>query len=387
MLGTTWLTLNNPYLEIDEISYATDDDALVWKSRAVNFMKAVYGGDAVSTVTGLINTVEENGLNTIDVAEQLKQRKEQIDEMINSRSKDSEIEEYDGEVDENYSYDKVLGAFGDLVGGKLLDWVMPSGSSLSDATVEGGPYYSIRSKSGNINKGTGLHEGVDKASGPADELLYNRYLMSYFGTYTEPKDKGMLKYQIEYILFGYNSDSANMKCCVQALLALRAASNVISIMNDKSKYALVLCIVEPICIYFLSPELAEPITYMILEMWAYAEAYNDVKILLDNGRVPLMKSREDWNVSLEGLLSGSISSGSENDKGLTYNNYLEIFLGLANKSHNLDRSLDIVEMDLRLTEGNEGFRIDRCVDYISAKFGFEDAFGHEFLFDRSKCYD
>jgi hypothetical protein len=33
ILGNTWLTLNNPYLEIEEISYATDDNALEKLSR------------------------------------------------------------------------------------------------------------------------------------------------------------------------------------------------------------------------------------------------------------------------------------------------------------------------------------------------------------------
>jgi hypothetical protein len=62
-------------------------------------------------------------------------------------------------------------------------------------------------------------------------------------------------------------------------------------------------------------------------------------------------------------------------------------LGIANKNTKLARSLDIVEMDLRLTKGNEGFRIDRCVDYINVKFGFSDGYGHEYLYDRSKCYE
>jgi hypothetical protein len=390
ILGNTWLTLNNPYLEIEEISYATDDNALVWKSSVVNFMKSVYIGDAVSTVTGLINTVEENGLNTMDIAEQIKQDKERIDETINNRpgDGDNEIEEYGNEEgSDNYTYDKISSAIDELVGGALLNSAMPSDSSLSEATVEGGPYYSVRSKSGNINKGTGIHDGVDKASGAVDEILYNKYLMSYFGTYTEPKDKGMLKYQVEYILFGFNSDSGNMKYCVEALLALRAAANNVSIMNDNVKYSQVYSIVMPICTFLTHPELSEAFTYLILELWAFVEGYSDVRILLDNGRVPLIKSPEDWNVSFEGIFSGSLFNGSKNDKGITYNDHLEIFLGLANKGNNLDRSLDIVEMDLRLTDGNEGFRIDRCVDYIRAKFGFVDVFGHEFLLDRSKCYD
>ena len=48
--GKTLLKLKNPYLEILEASYASDDNCMVWKAQAVNYMKAVYGGDLVSTV-------------------------------------------------------------------------------------------------------------------------------------------------------------------------------------------------------------------------------------------------------------------------------------------------------------------------------------------------
>jgi hypothetical protein len=44
-------------------------------------------------------------------------------------------------------------------------------------------------------------------------------------------------------------------------------------------------------------------------------------------------------------------------------------------------------MDIRRTDGNDGFRIDRCVDYINVQFGFRDGYGHEFLFERRKCYE
>lgn len=41
------LRLENPYLEISEVSCASDDECMVWKAQAVEFMKAVYGGDLV----------------------------------------------------------------------------------------------------------------------------------------------------------------------------------------------------------------------------------------------------------------------------------------------------------------------------------------------------
>lgn len=51
------------------------------------------------------------------------------------------------------------------------------------------------------------------------------------------------------------------------------------------------------------------------------------------------------------------------------------------------RSLDIVEMDIRGTDGNAQFRIDRCIDYLNVNFGFQDTGGHDFVFRKKMCYE
>jgi hypothetical protein len=382
-LGDTYLYLSNQQLEIEQITYATDEDALAWKSAAVNYMKSVFGGDIVSTVRDNIAKVEENGLTTRDVVEELKEKKNELDDLIDEKM----IEEYGEVQDKGYIYDKVSSLFDDLVGGTILNWVTPSGDKMSSAVVEGGPYYSVRVKSGNINKGSGIHEGVDKASGIIDEFIYNEYLMTTCGTYTNPKDKGQLKYQMEYILYGCNSDEGNMKNVVERLFALRAASNMMCIYTDSSKKDETEAVVTLVCTLLCLPEIAEPLTFILLGVMALAESVSDVKILLENGRVPLTKSYEDWNVNIVNLLNGIIINCDKTTEGLTYNDYLRIFVGMMDKNEKLNRSLDIVEMDIRKTDGNSGFRIDRCADYIKVQFGFSDGNGHDFLFTRSKCYE
>jgi hypothetical protein len=145
--------------------------------------------------------------------------------------------------------------------------------------------------------------------------------------------------------------------------------------------------VTAICTFIGLPVIAPPLSYIVLGMMALAESFCDVKILLDKGRVPLTKSSEDWNVGIWNLLNGKMFNGNKNTKGLSYNDYMRIFMGLMDKNDKMARSLDIVEMDIRKTDGNSGFRIDRCADYIQVQFGFSDGFGHDFLFTRSKCYE
>ena len=90
------------------------------------------------------------------------------------------------------------------------------------------------------------------------------------------------------------------------------------------------------------------------------------------------------------ILNGAFKSFAKDTSkttGLSYKDYLRIFLALSNKEDKLLRSLDMVEMDIRQTKGNENFRIDQCVDYMKVNFGFQDARGHEFVFTRMKCYE
>lgn len=49
--------------------------------------------------------------------------------------------------------------------------------------------------------------------------------------------------------------------------------------------------------------------------------------------------------------------------------------------------MDIVEMNIRGTQGNEAFRIDQCIDYLFISFGFSDTAGHEFVFSRKMRYE
>ena len=63
-----------------------------------------------------------------------------------------------------------------------------------------------------------------------------------------------------------------------------------------------------------------------------------------------------------------------------------IVAGKAELELEVMRSLDIVEMDIRQTPGNEHFRIDQCISYLKVGFGFSDAGKREYVFDRAMGY-
>lgn len=159
-----------------------------------------------------------------------------------------------------------------------------------------------------------------------------------------------------------------------------------AVYADSGKKAEAELVSAVICTLLFSPELTDLLTTLILGAWAFAEAAVDVRLLLDGKKVELIKKSGDWNISLLDLFTGNLSGSGKGGAGLSYQDYLSIFLGLMNRDMKVARSLDIVEMDLRQTAGNEQFRIDRCMDYMKVNFGFQDAGGHEYVFYKKMCY-
>lgn len=381
--ATTLLKLKNPYLEIEEVSYASDENGAVWKAQAIHYMKAVYGGDFISTVKSHLDIVNGNALNTRDVAGEVAQQKIEFEEAL----AENEIIEFGSENEDGFSYQKLSDMVGTLLGNGVLSMVLPEGASISGTTINQSEYLSSRMKSGRVNKGIGLHEGIDNPNGIDDELIYGEYLMKMCGNYTDIKEEGLLDYQIEYILYGQDSDAANLRASALTLFSLRAVSNLLYLYGDSTKRNEVEFVSTIICDLLVMPQLTEVLTGIIMGVWALAESVADVRDLLSGGKVPLIKDSNDWHLGLSGIFNGELSGSSKGNNGLSYEDYLRVLLALMNKNDKALRSLDIVEMDIRQTQGNADFRIDRCIDYMKVSFGFSDAQGHEFVFRKTMCFE
>ncbi len=381
--GITYLKLTNPYLEIREVSYAGDENGAVWKAQAVAYMKAVYGGDIINTVKEHLEIVQKNEMNTRDVASEIKKQKKEFEDALAEK----EIIEYGTETSDGNSYQKVSKLVNQLISGAFLKLMMPSGEKMSQAEVDLNAYYSGRARAGTVNSGIGLHEGAPAAEGFADELIYGEYLMKVCGNYRDKKENSLLSYQIEYILYGFGSDTSNLSACLATLFAVRSVGNLIAIYSNSNMKNQAKNVADLLCALIVSPELAPPLQNILLGMWALAESAADVKNLLDGGKVPLIKKDGQWSLSLLGILSGNFEGSGKKKDGLSYQAYLRVFLGLMDQDKKAARSLDIVEMDIRQTQGNAQFRIDQCIDYIKAGFGFSDAAGHDFVFEKKMCYE
>lgn len=242
----------------------------------------------------------------------------------------------------------------------LLDLVVPAEKGISENQVRKEELLSGRK----IQQGMTMPGDIKKDSSYTSRLLFQQYLTDKLGNYMEPAAGG-LRYQMEYILSGKNSDRENLKAVAGRLLLVREGVNAACLMADPGKRAQIQGLALAIAAGFLIPPAAVIIEAALLLCWSFAESILDLRELLHGGKVPLIKDSADWQISLENLpnlLEGLDSQRRSSDDGVSYEDYLQILLLTQSKEEKLERGMDMVELSVRKSAGREGFRLDHCME-------------------------
>lgn len=368
------LSLQAEEVNIMDYSLASDQGGVLIKRQAVSYMKDLYGITYLEELQRQLNTIESDSLFTRDITGERLANQSAIDNFeIPPRQVGEDQWE---EVELNNPADGVNAARG------VLALVIDGESQLSTSGVNLSNYISART----CNRGNGL-AGRDKL-GAADELIFNEYLIHKCGSYTKPKETGALQYQLEYILIGGDKDAENLKAVVNRLLLLRETANVVYLFSDSAKVAEAEALALAVTSAVALPELAELVKISLIFAWAYAESVYDVRMLLQGGKIPLMKNNETWHYSISGMLdfASDTSVDTENSTGISYEEYLRVFLAIENVENKTNRAMDIMEMDVRKCPGNTYFRLDTCVDYIQAEVLTSSGYGYNHSITRSYYY-
>ncbi len=222
----------------------------------------------------------------------------------------------------------------------------------------------------------------------ADALLFDQYVFEKCGNYRNPLEKSCLKYQIEYMIYGNSGDKENLSDMATALLALREAANLTYLFTDAGKVGEADAMAAVLAAVILLPALQPLIKTAILFAWAYLESVQDVKSLFAGGKVPLLKDASTWQTSLAGIFApGATTHGQGGGNGLGYEEYLRIMLYLQDGNTKNARLLDLMESDIRQTQGNEGFRIDGCIDSLEARIETKSRFGYRYTIEHAVSYN
>ena len=374
--ATTMLGMYCKQARITGSSFATDNNGTVLNRQILAYMGAEPVEGLLTDVVSNTEMLKGAGLDTTDVEEMARQNQEQIDAVelpviINDDGEEEQISI--GNPADVVNSQRHIGA---------LNLAITDKSEISNAYVNLSEYVSHRKK----NKGTGLRDYEEISI--SERLLIEQYYYEKCSRYGAEMDKALLKYQLEYLAYGKNSDYANLEEVARRLLFWREASNMLYLFSNSAKVEEAELVASLLSAVMFIPELADLIKYSILFAWTFAESISDLNILFSGGRVPMFKSDETWRLSLTGMLSfRDFLNGGDCGDGLYYQDYLRILLFMTDFDTKTQRMMDIIEMDVRRTSGNAAFKIDHCLDTFCGEIQIGTTFGYDVKIERVYGYE
>lgn len=241
----------------------------------------------------------------------------------------------------------------------LLDLVVPTEKGISDKEVNWSDLLSHR----DIATGMSMPDSRQVDTSKTSQFLFQEYLSNHLGNYSEQKAGG-LSYQMEYLLYGKNSDRENLKAVARKLLLIREGVNIAFLLADGAKMAEVSALALAIASGFLIPPAAGVIEAALLLCWSFAESILDLRELFAGGKVPLVKTGSNWQLSLSNLpylLEKLDTDRRDCEGGMSYEDYLQVLFLTKSKSEILKRGMDMIEQNIRMESGRSEFRLDHCI--------------------------
>ena len=364
-------------VQILRVSLATDNGGRVFQLRAAEHMKSRLGLEAVEQLLEWTETVEGYGLLEQDVEGQL----EQVS---------TELRQYDGMERQIGEEEWVKISIPDPAQAALqlrregiLRWVVEDAALLSAATIDPRQYVSWRAERGEVNHGSSWEQ---EELGPLDNVFLLEYFLAYAGRYGATLEDSLLQYQVEYLLCGNACDRDNLRQVASWLCGIREAANMVYLMGDGTKRGEAEALATILAGAIAMPELEPLFETALILTWAYLESLYDVRTLLAGGRVELLKTDKNWHYSLENIWNPLTEDSGGKGSGLSYEDYLRILMYIQPADTLTMRFMDLVEMDIRRTPGNECFRMDGCIDGLEAEASIRSGYGYQLSIRREKKY-
>lgn len=228
--------------------------------------------------------------------------------------------------------------------------------------------FSIKGISSMLSKDNASEKLSAKTLGKVSEIVF---IVNNFNSHLKTcSDKEtFFANEYEYIIKGNLDDSKNFESCKRSIFLIRNALNLAALSKDPEKMELVAAVSEVI-----SPGPGAVIVQgIIMESWAALEAHEDVKELLDNKRVPFIKKKGEWKVSLDSVLGNEKFSEKIDDEsrkimnenseqlkemsktgsfvgkmnGQTYEEYLLLMILITPKDLRTRRIMDLIQINMK----------------------------------------
>lgn len=216
-----------------------------------------------------------------------------------------------------------------------------------------------------------------------EEDLFLSYLFDKMGYLGCPKESSLLSCQLEYVAEGNASDLENVRAVAERLFRIRFADNAACALSDGNLRAQALAAAGELQAVSLKEEFKEPVAESILYACAFLESIGDVRAIYEGKNIPVRKSSH--SMSVMHVLEGSIYC-TESNQGWSYDQYLAGMILLVGEEEINLRAMDIMEMDIRLHDGNHNFKMDWCIGRYEANVTAIGDYGGQYDLRRTYSY-
>ena len=377
--------------EITRIQLLTDQGASAFYEQVTAYMENKYGLDKVKKLVGQTDTwkageealqnYERDGAKTEQELQELLSQKEEFPEEENPLSHVAKLKSM-----------------------PLVDLIMPKGRVMSKKSITLSEMVSHRKR----NQGYGDFSDVAGSGSTISKLLFGEYVLEHFkmasdslqsgngnynsgdsvggdfvrgdsanedfsnGNLGDMAGAGSLDYELEYICRGNASDAQNLEETVRRILLLREGVNYGYLLTDEEAKAKAELLAVALAAVTGNEALVKGVKHLILLGWAYGESLVEVRQLLKGQEVVLIKTKEDWQVPLLGIIAlmgnpGAYDEQKTEQKGMSYESFLRLFLTIQSSETLAMRGLDIIEGQLQKNAGCERIHVDHCIDRLTAQ--------------------
>ena len=267
----------------------------------------------------------------------------------------------------------------------ILSLVMPEKNPLSNLGISLDHQASRRS----LNNGWGDFPAKGNVSGIKQRLLYQEFVLEKFDHATsklkeeneeqlqesvtegEKSNQRNLAYEVEYILEGKSSDVENLERVLLKILLIRMGANAAHVYQCREKRVQATKMAAALASITATPYLTSAYRHGILLAWAFGESVVDIRALMEGKKVPIFKTKDTWQLSLSNLLNLGTPedkiTGRDDEDGMSYEDYLRIFLGAANSNSVTMRTIDRVEQNMIIEQEKSFFRVDHCISKVRVR--------------------
>lgn len=176
----------------------------------------------------------------------------------------------------------------------------------------------------------------------------------------------VLRSEVEYLVYGNRSDSANEAAVYATIFAERLANNLIAMYSEQGIKAACHAAACVACAASLGI-VPEPVFFWIfLTAWATAETILEMEYLVSEGyRIPLLKTSKNILLKANPRGNGPISNYGEKGFFVSYEDYLLILLLAKGRDKRIMRTADVIEMNMK-KKGEQDFTMAKAYTYLYA---------------------